>query len=369
MRNKIQKTISLARNQKKFIIKTFCVLVGVLGLQLGLAAAYLYAFHAPAAHNIPISIVARDGVDTSKLASLLQDKGNGAFKVTVISSRDSAVDDLKDHKNYGAYISSVPRGELIVATASDKKLTDIVVKTLTDFDNLYQKQVRQQAALNPATIQLARIAVETPKVTDIAPLSSNDPNGTGLFYIAFSFVFGGYLAAVALNIVSDGRSFNHRNALIRSIAFIAYSLAGGLFISYIATHGINILPTNMFWPVVGIGALTTAGVSLLASAIISLLGTFGTGIVIVLFVILGTPASGGPLPLLLTGNGPWQWLSTYLPTGQAMGAIRQVAYFDSVQLWSHLWLLVAYVIVGFVLLVGFGLRHRSFDLIDDIDQK
>lgn len=367
MKKKIHKIADTIMQQRKFIKKTFLVLIGVLALQLGLAASYLYAFHSPEAREIPIAIIQQSGVDASVLASSLKEKSNGAFDVSVVASKDDAILRLKDHKIYGAYTPSLPRGEIIVATASDKKLTDISFKTLSDLDVSYQKLARQKAAasVDPLILAFAKSSIESPTLSDIKPLSSNDPNGTGLFYIAFSFVFGGYLAAVALNIISVGRNFTHRNAIIRSVAFLIYGLFGGLLISTMAVYGIEILPKDSFWAVVGIGTLTTAGVGLFASSLISLLGTLGTGIVIVLFVILGTPASGGPLPLLLAGQGPWQWLSNYLPTGQAMESIRQIAYFDGVNLWSHLWLLVSYAVVGFILLTGLGLHRRSFDVIED----
>jgi uncharacterized phage infection (PIP) family protein YhgE len=134
------------------------------------------------------------------------------------------------------------------------------------------------------------------------------------------------------------------------------------------------MPMQNYWEIAGITALTTFGVSMFSSALISLFGIFGTALVIILFVILGTPASGGIVPVNLTGNGPWQWLDPVLPTGASVSALRQAVYFNSVDIMRHLLVPIIYSAIGLLVLLSIGSNKSSIDayekeiIEDDIDE-
>jgi hypothetical protein len=68
-------------------------------------------------------------------------------------------------------------------------------------------------------------------------------------------------------------------------------------------------------------------VATITVAVQSLLGIMGGGVAILLFVVLGNPASGGPAatpPL----PGFWRMIGPYLPTGAGTDLVRNIAYFD-----------------------------------------
>lgn len=355
--NKLKKTRRDA-DLRKFLLSSVIVLAGVLGIQLALSASYLVAFHNPKPVAVPVAVVGpAEKVDP--LISSMEDAADGAFTVTRVDDAASGEALLRDREAAGVYAPTVPRSVITVAGASDQKLADVATRFLQKTDESYQKQARAQLAQNPATAQAAKAPVEQAEVRDIAALNENDPNGLGLFYVAFSFVFGGYLAAVAINIRRGDRRFTHRNALVRSAAFGVFAFVGSLLIAWMAIGGVGVFESSAFWAVVGVGTLTTLGVGLFSSALISLLGTIGTGLIILLFVVMGTPASGGPLPLALAGSGPWQWLAGVLPTGQSLEMLRSAIYFDGSLFWSHAIVLVVYAVVGFTILVLFGLRKST----------
>ena len=71
----------------------------------------------------------------------------------------------------------------------------------------------------------------------------------------------------------------------------------------------------------------------------------GTGIAILVFVVLGNPSSGGPFPAELLPE-PWRTIGPYIPTGAATTAIRDIAYFPDAPLTTPLVVLGAWLVAG-----------------------
>ncbi len=349
---------------KHYAMLAALTLIGVGVLQLVFASVYLGAFHAPKADELPIAIVGTESAARS-LGNALEEKSNHAYRAVIVGSKDEAESQLKTQKVYAVYQPAVPQGAIIIASANGKSLVQPLTESLTQLDQSYQQQVRQTLAKQPGKEQLARSPVGAPKITDAAPLPANDRNGVTLFYVAFSAVFGGYLAAVAVNLVRGKRGFSRRVAIIRIAGFALFSFLVSLGVGGIVAHGVDAVSGVHYWTIVGVATLTTFSVSLIASALVSLLGVFGTALVIVIFVILGTPASGGPVPLPLTGAGIWHGLAPLLPTGAAFNALRQAVYFGGMNVMSHLWILIAYVVLGIGVLLAYGARRSSVSTFED----
>ncbi len=347
---------------KHHIILAAATLGGVAILQLVFAAVYLGAFHSPAAHNLPVAIVGDESLEP--LAESFEQKSNHAYKTTLVATRDEAEKQLKTQQIFAIYHPSVPQGTVIIASANGKSLAQPLTTSLTQLDASYQQQARQAAAAQQNQT-VANAPITEPTIADIAPLPDSDKNGVSLFYIAFSAVFGGYLAAVAVNLVRGKRAFSRRLAVIRIAGFALFSIITSIGVAIIATQSTSAVSSDHFWTVVGVASLTTFGVSLVASSLVSLLGVLGTALVIVLFVIFGTPASGGPLPLPLTGAGPWHLLAPFLPTGAGFDSLRQAIYFDGIDVMKHLWVLIGYVIIGTGVLLTYGARRSSVSTFED----
>lgn len=346
---------------KHHIILAAATLGGVAVLQLIFATVYLGAFHAPAARDLPVAIIGDESL--APLATSFEQQSDHAYKVTLVATRDEAEQQLKTQQIFAIYRPAVPQGAITIASANGKSLVQPLTTSLTQLDASYQQQARQAAAAQQQPG--ATTPITAPTIADLAPLPDSDKNGVSLFYLAFSAVFGGYLAAVAVNLVRGKRAFSRRLAAIRIAGFGLFSFIVSLGLGLIATHGVGAVSPDHFWTIVGITTLTTFGVSLIASVLVSLLGVLGTALVIVLFVIFGTPASGGPMPLPLTGNGPWHALAPFLPTGAGFDSLRQAVYFGGTNVLHHLWILIGYVVVGAGILLAYGTRRSSVSTFED----
>jgi len=106
-----------------------------------------------------------------------------------------------------------------------------------------------------------------------------------------------------------------------------------------------------------IGMLTVAAAGIVTTALQAAFGIIGTGIAILVFVVLGNPSSGGPFPPELLPE-PWQSVGPYIPTGAATSAIRDIAYFPDASLGEAFIVLGAWILAGAVaaLLLSRG-RH------------
>lgn len=318
-----------------FIAKAALTLVGVAVIQLALCGAYLGAFHSLQAKDIPISVIGAQQV-VEPLAKTIEQNSNGAYKVSVVASWDEALQQIKEQRSYGAYMPGSARAgqdsTVIVASAASQALAKSIPESLAPVStSLHTKQ----------------------NVTDVAELPSGDNRGLGIFYTAFAWVFGGYLAAAALGIIRGERAFTKRNALLRIGGLLVFSAATSLAVAAIAVYGFEVF-TDGYWQLVGIGTLATFATSLAASVVIALVGTLGTALVILFFVILGNPASGGTVAMPLIGDGPWQWFNHLLPTGIGVDAIRSSLYFGNTNIGTPILALVIYLVVGAALLLLVG---------------
>jgi hypothetical protein len=92
----------------------------------------------------------------------------------------------------------------------------------------------------------------------------------------------------------------------------------------------------------------TAGIQALA-------GPAGTGLVILVFVILGNSASGGPFarPLL---PGLWSTIGGVLPPGASVDLARSALFFDGARIAGPVLVLVIWAALGTVLALALGGR-------------
>ena len=90
-------------------------------------------------------------------------------------------------------------------------------------------------------------------------------------------------------------------------------------------------------------------------------GPAGTGLVILVFVILGNAASGGPFarPLL---PGLWRTIGGVLPPGASVDLARSALFFDGARIAGPILVLVGWAALGTALAVAFGGR-----IVDPVD--
>jgi len=92
----------------------------------------------------------------------------------------------------------------------------------------------------------------------------------------------------------------------------------------------------------------------------SLLGVGGTGVAILLFVVLGNPGAGGAAaPDLLPGF--WRVSGQLLPNGAAVTGIRDAVYFPDASIGGPIAVLVAWIVLSTIVALLVGRRARSID--------
>jgi hypothetical protein len=104
-----------------------------------------------------------------------------------------------------------------------------------------------------------------------------------------------------------------------------------------------------------IGALTIFASGAATGGIQAAAGPLGTGLVILVFVILGNAASGGPFarPLL---PGLWRTIGGVLPPGASVDLARSALFFDGARIAGPILVLVAWAVFGTALAIAFGGR-------------
>src|SRR4051812_4199281 len=294
---------------------------------LAFAFSYVGAFHEPTPHHVPVAVVGPPAV-----AGQLDGLPGDPVDARQVASRPEALSQIDDREVYGAFEAATNR--LFVASAANRATA--VALELT-FDRVAAAQRR------PAV-----------RVTDVKPLPPSDPNGTAAFYAVIAWVFGGYLGATLIGLVGSPRSHSRRRATARIGAFAAFGVVAGILSVVMLRASFGVFSGHVV-AMSAIGALTIFASGAATAGIQAAAGPAGTGLVILVFVILGNAASGGPFarPLL---PGLWRTIGGLLPPGAGVDLARSALFFDGARIAGPILVLVGWASLGTVLALAFGGR-------------
>jgi hypothetical protein len=240
----------------------------------------------------------------------------------------------------GAKASADRRTRLYLATAANRTMAGALTAVFADV-------ARQQDA--PSV-----------RVKELAPLPAADANGLAGFYAVVSWMVGGYFGATLLGLVGSPLLRTRRVALQRLGGILAFGVVSGLLSALLLQEVIGVLEPAPFLQLAGIGALCVVAVGASTIAFQALLGIAGTGLAVLLFVVLGNPSSGGPYsPELLPGF--WRAIGEWLPPGAGTTALRNVTYFDGNATSGALLVLAVWALAGAVVAVLRGGRGVGTD--------
>jgi ABC-2 family transporter protein len=303
------------------------VLLPALVLMLAFAFSYVGAFHDPTPHNVPVAVVGPPAV-ADQLDSLPGDP----LDARRASSRSDALSQIDDREVYGAYDATTNR--LFVASAANRATA---VALETTFNRIAAAQGR------PAV-----------RVTDVKPLPPKDPNGTAAFYSMIAWVFGGYIGATLIGLIGTPRSRSSARGAARIGALAGFSVVGGILSVVILRLCFDVFSGHVV-ALCAIAALTIFSSAAATAGIQAAAGPAGTGLVILVFVILGNAASGGPFarPLL---PGFWRAIGGVLPPGASVDLARSALFFDGARIAGPILVLVAWAVLGTALVVALGGR-------------
>jgi hypothetical protein len=306
------------------------VLLPALVLLLAFAFFYVGAFHEPIPHNVPLAVVG-----PASVAKQLDRLPGKPFDTRESASRSDALSQIDDRKVYGVYEAATNR--LFVASAANRAVAIALERTLD----------RVAAAKGGRAV----------RVTDVKPLPANDPNGTAAFYAVIAWVFGGYIGSTLIGLIGTPRSRSHAHAVARIGVLAGFGVVAGILSVILLRVCFGVFAGHVV-ALCAIGALTIFASGAATAGIQAAAGPAGTGLVVLLFVILGNTASGGPFarPLL-----PWLWrtIGGVLPPGASVDLARSALFFDGARIAGPILVLAGWAAFGTALMIALGGRIVS----------
>jgi ABC-2 family transporter protein len=309
------------------------VLIPALVLMLAFAFSYVGAFHEPTPHHVPVAVVGPPIVATQ-----LNRLPGDPLDARQATSHSDALSQIDDRDVYGAYEAATNR--LFVASAANRATAVALEQT---FDRVAAAQRR------PAV-----------RVTDVKPLPPKDSNGTAAFYAMIAWMFGGYIGATLIGLIGSPRSSSRQRAAARIGALAAFGIVAGILSVVMLRASFGVFSGHVVG-LCAIAALTIFASGAATAGIQAAAGPAGTGLVILVFVILGNSASGGPFarPLL---PGFWRTIGGVLPPGAAVDLARSALFFDGARITSPILVLVGWAALGTLLALALG--GRIMDPVD-----
>ncbi|KOT91011.1 membrane protein [Streptomyces rimosus subsp. pseudoverticillatus] len=313
-------------------------LITPLLMCIGMGLAYLGAFAHPEPHHLPVAVVG-SGPQTQVLAQSMNDKAHGGLDVRTVGSRAEAVDQLKHQDIFGAYVmdtratgaapsgpaakggGSKPAPELVVATAGSDTTASVVQKIFTPV------AAQQGVPL---------------KVTDVAPPAEDDPTAQGLFFLMVAISIGSYASVAVIGGAGAVLPIRMRAMLAAGTSFVV-SILGTLFagpVFHLVDHGL--------WGLWSMAWLYSAGILLIGTGLHTFLKRWTTLGVMALFVMLNFTSAGGVFRPELQ-NGFFASLHAFWNGAGFVEGVRSHVYFDGNGLAGHVWTLVLWLVVGFVM--------------------
>jgi hypothetical protein len=302
---------------RRRILLTAGGLVVALLAMAAFAAAYVGAFHDPTPHHVPIGVI-----DARSAAAV--DASNGAFSARREPTLAALVHDLKART-----IAAGLAGHTLYVASGESYTTAATVRAV------FSKQINGLA------------------VRDVAPLAPGDPRGTTLFYLVIASVFGGYLAATIVNLLLGSTPTRLLAAARVGALAIFAGLAGLVSASIVEGYGAI---TSHFLALWWLGAFIVFAAAAATAALQTALGVAGTGIAMVVFIILGNSSAGGPYQLSFA-PGFWRAIGPYLPQAAGLSALRGAVYFDGTNIGGRLAVLAAYAVIGSIVCIAIGKRR------------
>jgi len=303
--------------------------LGVLVVVFALVSSNVAANHSPKPHGLPIGIVGTPAVAESARAELAR-AAPGGFEVHAYRSLASARTAVFHRSVYGAF-QPVPSPDLLVASAASPAVAALLQRTF------------------------ARVASRSGHalvVQDLVQLPSSDSSGATTFSLVLSLIIAGLGGTTLIFTLT-----RHRPEAVRVIVTAALGVCAGL-ITALVTNVLVGAFADHFFQVWGVATLFVLAIGMPIAAFQVIFGIAGTAIGVLLFLVIGNPASGGSsAPELLPGF--WRTLSQILPPGAAVTSLRDVVYFHGHGSSHALIVLALYAVLGAgVAMTAYRLRAR-----------
>ena len=320
-------------NDRPAAYPTLVPLVGALVGLVAVAALLIVSFALPAVHSgphkLPIGVAGSTEI-TGQLKQLFATGDSTAFDVTAFTKEADLRSAIEDNELYGGL--SVNESAITMLVSSGASTT--AAEALSGIANSLSAQAGQQIP-----------------VTDVVPLPKDDAQGKGLAAINLPLVAAAVFPALILIPL-----YRRRTAAQLGIA-VGASVLIGLALSAILSFVIGTTKDSNFLLVsVGLAAGVLA-TSLLLLGLSAIGGRIGLGIGAAVLLLFAAPLSGLTTAPEWLPN-PWGVVGQLLPPGANASLLRSTAYFDGHGFASDTLVLLAWGLVG-LLLIGLGTLLKS----------
>jgi hypothetical protein len=155
-------------------------------------------------------------------------------------------------------------------------------------------------------------------------------------------------------LIGSPRSTTRQRAAARIGALAGFSILAGILSVVMLRLCFGVFASHVV-ALCGIAALTVFASAAATAGIQAAAGPAGTGLVILVFVIFGNAASGGPFarPLL---PGLWRTVGGLLPPGASIDLARSALFFEGARIAGPILVLVGWAAVGTALALALGGR-------------
>ena len=289
---------------------------------IAMIASYSGAFAKPTLHHMAVAVSGPqqlvDGI-----------RGQQALDVTQVVDAAAARDRVYERHADAAFVVDAP-GHLDVYVAGGGG------RSVANAAESVGRAIAAKAGL-------------TAVVTDVAPPTAADPQGTVVFYAVIFLSIGASVGATVFGLMMG--SVRRASTLVwRTLSLAAYSavLAGGVTLYVDVVLGAL---TGHTWQVFGALFLYAIAVAGAVTGVAAAFGSIASASLTAFLVIVGNSAAAGPvgLPLL---SGFYRTLNAIVPQGSGVALLRSVEYFGGNGAVTPLVTLLVWAAAGCVLAVG-----------------
>lgn len=324
----------------------------------------LLAFLAPSissgAEDLPLSVSGPEAAVT-QLETALDTAAPGAFDITTASDADAVTSAVENREAIGGIaVTTTDSGasiEVVTASGAGSPYATLLknlatgLETQSDAQALAAAKAQGADAATLAELQTQLASTSTVTVTDVAPLTADDPSGVGLSVIGLPLVFGGMASGALLALVLKVRPST------RALGAVTIAVLGSLLATLVLQTWFGSIAGSFLLTWAGL-AMGIAAISLTLLGLHACLGPAGFGLGAILMLFIANPLAG-----LATGPqwlpAGWGTLGQLMPVGAAGTWLRSAAYFDGAGMGWSPWVLACWIVLGLCLLVlGGFLRNR-----------
>lgn len=319
-------------------------------------------------HGLPMAAVG----SSKQIDHIMQNAPNGIAHLEMADSRAEAEQMIHRREVYGAFVLTGDDPEVLVSSASSpaiaQQLRNVAAQLQESIDDqgitglqngVAQLRRNLESGKNPngtagATgkggTSDAAAAIPHVIITDVAPLSDNDPTGAGLAIAGLPLSIGGIISGAITSMLVRSRR-------MRSAALVAYGVFGGLGVALILQSWFGVLQGH-FWLNAAAAGLAVTATAAIVSGLVSLVGPSGIAIGAVITMFIGNPIASLNQPKELL-PGAWGEIGQFFVPGAAGTLLRDLSYFPGAAMATSWWVLIGWLLLGLALILVGHIRSRA----------